>query len=104
MIIFGILLLIGTAMVLRGVSIDTFWDWFVSGAGAPFYQHAPDIGFWQALGLSLLIAFMTYEFNNITLEEDKDDSSTILIKAFVKLFIIYGSFWGLAIFYHSFIN
>lgn len=85
--------------VLRGLTLDVFWDWFISGPSAPFHS-VPSITFVQALGLSLLISFLTFQPGAEKDDSDKDPTE-VCIKLISTGFLFYGVFWVFAIIYHG---
>lgn len=85
--------------VLRGLTLDVFWDWFVTGPSAPFHS-IPSITFVQALGLSLLISFLTFQPGAEEDQSDKDPLE-ICVKTISTGFLFYGVFWIFAIAYHA---
>jgi len=101
-ILLWLIVIMAYTMILRGLSLEVFWDWFVSGPDAPFYGSVPGITFAQALGISLLVAFLTYDAFDKKTENGGRDAGTILLESFFKITLIYGVFWLGAILYHSF--
>lgn len=85
--------------VLRGGTLDVFWEWFINGPAAPF-QSAPDLSFAQALGVSLVVSFLTYQFTNSE-SESSDDATEAAVLGLVKLLAIYAILWILALVYKA---
>lgn len=82
--------------ILRGASLDVFWDWFIVGPDAPF-QTLPGLTFAQALGLSLVVSFLTYQSTADT--ETDDDATEAAVKAVAKGLVYYTVIWFVAIIY-----
>ncbi len=59
---------IAVSVYLRVIALMWLWYWFV----VPF--GIMSLGFWHALGLSGLIAFLTYEFNGAKADTDYKQS------------------------------
>lgn len=62
------------AVFLRGWVLIWLWTWFIIPLGMP------SINFWQALGISLVAAFLTYELN-ISGDDPKEEAVVTLIKS-----------------------
>lgn len=85
--------------IVRGLSIAVFWNWFIAGPGAPFEGSAPMLTTIQALGLSLVVGFLTYEFNSN--DDDDKDATEIIVAAGVKIVVLYAMYWTIALIYHA---
>jgi len=46
------------AALLRGWVLSLLWDWFLVPLGVP------SVGFWHAVGLCLVVTFLTYHYYN----------------------------------------
>lgn len=88
--------------ILRGLSIAVFWNWFIAGPGAAFDGSAPILSIIQALGISLVVSFLTYEFNNDS-DTDGQDANEAVAKSIYKSITYFVMFWIMAIIYHAFI-
>lgn len=100
MVAFFFFIYLPFATVLRGLSIAVFWNWFIAGQGAAFEGSAPMLSVIQALGISLVVAFLTYEFQNDS-DTDGADASEIVVKGIAKSLGYFIMFWLMAIIYHS---
>ena len=74
------------AIVARGIALLWLWAWFV----APF--GIMSLGFWHALGISGLVAFLTYELNT---PADGDVKKEAFVGVFKSIFMSLGAlFFG----------
>lgn len=101
----ALLLFIGYSVVVavvRGGSLDVFWDWFLAGPDAPFYGSLPDITLVQALGISLIVTLLTYHHSSADQEANKGKGATALIMESIGVSVVfYVTFWIFAIIYHG---
>ena len=65
------------AVFLRGWALIWLWTWFL----VPF--GLPQIGFWHACGISLTVAFLTYEYN----KDSEDAKQEAIVGLFKSIFI-----------------
>lgn len=86
--------------ILRGVTLDVFWDWFISGPTAPFHGSVPSITLVQALGISLLVAFLTFQPGAEKDNEGKGVRELVAEQIGVGV-VLYVTFWVFAIIYHA---
>ena len=88
LLIFGFLL-IGVLAVWRAFALTYLWQWFIVPLGVPA------IGLWHAAGISIIVAYLTYE----NAAKDKEDGvSTALAMGF--LMPAFALFFGWL--YHTF--
>jgi hypothetical protein len=96
----GFLALLVAGLILRGVTIVTFWGWFVSGPGAAFAGHAPSLNFWQAIGLSIVVTIFVADLDKKT--EDNDGGVlAAVITGWSKILVFYGLLWIFALIAHG---
>lgn len=86
-------------LVLRGVSLDVFWDWFIVNTGV--WPAAPDLTVGTALGLSFFVSFLFWRDSSADREANKGKSvtDTILESMGIGL-VLYATFWLMALFLH----
>ena len=100
MLVFILILFIAVVFsVLRGLTLDVFWDWFITGPSAPFHS-IPSITFIQALGLSLVITFLTFQPGAEKSEESKDPVEVCAQQIATGL-LFYALIWVFAVVYHA---
>lgn len=85
----------GVSSLLRGASLAVWWDWFISGPEAPFHNSVPDISTIQALGVSLVVTALVYQYTGT--DEDEDTAVTLLRPLGVLAIL-----WVFALIYRSF--
>lgn len=66
----GMLFLAGLLAVWRGFVFSILWGWFV----IPTFPGAPALLLWPAVGLSLLVAFLTHEMETKITNIDYKDT------------------------------
>lgn len=69
--------LLGTlvAVLIRAWALVWMWDWFAEPFGIM------SLTFWHAAGLSLLVAFLTYELNSYDGDEPGKEATIGLVKS-----------------------
>lgn len=85
--------------ILRGLTLDVFWDWFITGPNAPFHS-VPSITFVQALGLSLVVTFLTFQPGAEKSTEGQSPVEAAVQTIGVGIFW-YATVWAFAIAYHA---
>lgn len=55
----GALLWLAAVLLARGGTLSVLWAWFIAGASAPFEGQAPHLNIGEALGVSLVVTFLT---------------------------------------------
>lgn len=84
--------------VVRGLTLSTFWDWFVSGPGAAFYGEVPEISFVQALGLGLLVTLFTYDAYK---KGEKEEPDEMVVRVVTAGIMFYGFAWIMALIFKA---
>ncbi len=85
-------------MLIRGASLDVFWDWFIAGQYAPFFEAAPDITLIQALGMSVIIGFFTGNWlSKMAKTDDETEKPTSVLGYTLGGYV---GLWLVAIFIH----
>ena len=99
-VIAGYLIAMVVVTLIRGVTIDQFWSWFITDPGAPFHGSLPTLTLGQALGLSLIVGVFVVS----TIGADADEAATQgesagekLLMLTIRATLIYGFFWIFAI-------
>lgn len=85
--------------ILSGLSGAVFWNWFIAGPGAAFHGSAPTITAIQALGIALVVRFLTFQF---TSDSDDKDGGEVVLEGIFKGIAFFILFWVMAIIYHAF--
>lgn len=87
--------------VVRGASLDVFWDWFI--ATPNIWPAAPDLTIGSALGLSFVITFLTYQAS-ADAKQEGDSAITIIAIGIGKSIVFYATVWVTALAYHYLFN
>lgn len=66
------IILIGLSAVINGWALMTLWGWFIT----TLFETAPILGLWQAVGLALVVRFLTKSWDS-NKSEDKGLSDAI---------------------------
>lgn len=74
----GIFALIPIASVFNGLALSMLWGWFA----VPIF-HLPTLTVVQAIGVSLLVSYMTHGESH---EKEKKDGATVTV-TFAKIFM-----------------
>jgi hypothetical protein len=93
----GFLFVMLVATVFRGYVLSEMWSWFIVPLGAPALTVV------HAIGISMLVAFLTYQ-HDATKKAERDDGS-VGEKLFTMLFAscFYTAWvWGMGAIAHSF--
>lgn len=101
LVIFAVLFAL--SMILRGGSLDVFWDWFIVNTG--IWPDAPDLTMATGLGLSFFVGFLWWRHSpsdNKTLVGE--DWGEVLGRAIGLTVVSYAWFWLVALFLHYFLN
>lgn len=86
----GLLAMIPLATVLNGMAFRTLWAWFV----IPIF-HLPSLTIAQAIGVSMVVSFLTYQSTST----DKDQPKWMPIAMlFIKPAISLGCGWTVRLF------
>lgn len=100
MVIVGFFIAMIILTIIRGVTIDQFWDWFLIDPGAPFHGQLSAITTAEALGLSLIISVLVFS----TTGSDADNAANrgksvgeVLFKSFLMSLMLYGVWWAFAL-------
>lgn len=100
MVIVGFFIAMVILTIIRGVTIDQFWDWFLIDPGAPFHGQLPAITTAEALGLSLIVSVFMFS----TTGSDADNAANqgksigeVLLHNFLMGLILYGLWWVFAL-------
>lgn len=78
--------------VIGGGTLDVFWDWFIRTPN--IWPDAPDLTIGSALGLMLVVGFLTQSAS--VMRGDNDDISVSIGKGLLYYAII----WAVALVYH----
>lgn len=74
--------------IIRGWVLTYLWHWFA----VPIFG-VPELGIVQAIGISLVIAFLTHEHSSLAIKAEHKDSSQAMLTGvtvpFITLFIGY---------------
>jgi hypothetical protein len=62
-------LVILALMLVDGFVVWMLWGWFIT----PAFPAVPDIGIWEAAGISLLVGFLTIQ-HNPSLDKPKEET------------------------------
>lgn len=90
-------------LVLRGVSLDVFWDWFIVNTGV--WPAAPDLTVATAIGLSFFVSFLFWRDSTADREASRGKSVIEIICEGVGITIVfYAWFWLVALFLHYWLN
>lgn len=92
----GLILWLPVAAVLSGASLKVWWGWFIAAPGGPF--NLPHLTTFQAIGVSLVVSYMTL---HTTPDDDDRDADVIVVETVVKGIIMLAFFWVLAIVVHA---
>lgn len=100
MTILAFLVAIVVLTIVRGVTIDQFWDWFLINPGAPFYDKLPAISMAQALGLSLMVSVFVYSHTGSDADSQANEGKPAvqqLLETMGKATFIYAFWWTFAL-------
>lgn len=87
----GALLWLATIMLARGGTLSILWAWFIAGAGAPFEGQAPHLNVGEALGVSLVVTFLTSS------PKDLDHGDVDRTEQIARAVVFYVAVWVLAL-------
>lgn len=83
------------AAVLSGFSLKVWWGWFIATPDGPF--HVPHLSVIQALGVSLVVTFLT-----ATRPPDRDEEAgETLMRGIAFGLTMLAVCWCLALIYHA---
>lgn len=99
MVFILLLLYLAFTAVVRGGSLDVFWDWFISGPEAPFHGSAPDISLIQALGLALVVTYLVFQFHDT--DNNGRSAGEVIAYSFGQFIVLTGTLWVAAIIYRG---
>lgn len=95
-----LLVFIPALSVVRAWALQLGWGWFL----LPLFPHLPDLGFVDALGLSLVIGLLTFSFTGSAADEKanegKSGAEKLALAALQSLFY-YAMYFVFAVVIHA---
>lgn len=79
-IIFILPIMLVFGSIVNGFVLVSLWDWFV----IPLFESAPELTIPYAIGLCMIVSYLTYHYVSIE-EKDYDSVSEILLAGFVRI-------------------
>lgn len=97
MIVLVFLVWLAVVMLLRGVTLDIFWDWFLRDV----FPSLPGLTVGTALGISLFVTFLWWRDSEADTDAVARKSAWELVGAGVaKTVVYYAWFWLMALLLH----
>lgn len=69
-----------TGAISRGFVLTKLWAWFIQ----PVFESAPSLSIVTAIGLGMVVSFLTYQ---VSAEQNKNKSSSDITEVIVTMFL-----------------